>query len=142
MRLPCLSSPLVLAVSLAGVMLAGCADDPVVPPPGAPGDYHATRFALSTTGQPINLLAAGASLSISLGDDHQTSGRLQIPAAVTGGIPLDQSLAGTWRQSHDTVFFSGTADTFVRDVPFLLRGATLVADQTRNGTRLQVTLAK
>ena len=82
------------------------------------------------------------SLSLTLAEDHTTSGRLQLPAAVTGGEPFDASLSGSWRQSHDTVFFSGPADTFIRDVPFLIRGATLVADNTDHGTRVQVTLAK
>ena len=121
---------------------SACADDPIVPPAGAPGDYQATRFALSTSGPPVNLLAVGASLSLTLGEDHTTTGRLQLPAAVTGGEPIDANLTGSWRQSSDTVFFSGPADTFIRDVPFLLRGATLVADNTANGTRIQVTLTK
>ena len=130
------------AAVLAGAMLAsGCADDPVVPPSGAPGDYTATRFTLSIGGPPVNLLAAGASISLTLAEDHTTTGRLQVPATV-GGEAIDESLAGTWRQSNDTVYFAGPADTFVRDLPFLLRGATLVADETDGGARLQVTLSK
>ena len=133
---------LVLAASLFAIASSACADDPIVPPAGAPGDYRATRLALSTSGPPVNLLAVGASLSLTLGEDHTTTGRLQLPASVTGGEPVDASLTGAWRQSHDTVFFSGPADTFIRDVPFLIRGATLVADNTASGTRVQVTLSK
>ena len=129
-------------VSLLAFAPSACADDPIVPPAGAPGDYRATKLALSTSGPPVNLLAVGASLSLTLADDHTTSGRLQLPAAATGGEPVDVSLSGSWRQSNDTVFFSGPADTFIRNVPFLLRGATLVADNTESGTRVQVTLTK
>ena len=130
------------AALLCGAVSAiACADDPVVPSPGAPGDYAATRLALSIGGPPVNLLAAGASISLTLAEDHTTSGRLRVPA-FAGSEEIDESLTGTWRQSNDTVFFAGPADTFIRDVPFLLRGATLVADNTDGTTRLQVTLSK
>ena len=124
------------------MVASACADDPLVPPPGAPGDYRATHFSLAMGGPPVNLLAAGASLVLTLGEDHSTTGRLHLPASVAGGEPIDADLAGTWRQSQDTVFFSGPADTFIRDVPFLLRGATLVAEYDDVGARLDVTLAK
>lgn len=133
---------LAIAASLLAIGASACADDPIVPPAGAPGDYRATRFALSMSGTPVNLLAAGASIALTLDEDHTTSGRLQLPASATGGEPIDANLTGSWRQSNDTVFFSGPADTFIRDVPFLIRGATLVADNTEGGTRLQVTLTK
>ena len=135
-------SKLVMAASLVALGSSACADDPVVPPAGAPGDYRATRFSLSTSGPPVNLLAAGASLSLALGEDHTTAGRLLLPADVTGGQAIDANLSGSWRQSNDTVFFSGPADTFIRDVPFVIRGATLVADDTDGGSHLQVTLTK
>ncbi len=142
MRLPWPSPRLTVFVSLFGIALAACADDPIVPPAGAPGDYTATKFALSTSGPPVNVLAVGASLSLTLAEDHTTTGRLQLPAAVTGGAPFDANLSGSWRQSHDTVFFSGPAETFIAGVPFLVRGAGLTADQTMNGTRLELTLSK
>lgn len=129
------------ALLLGCVLASSCEDDPVVPSPGVPGDYAATRLALSIGGPPVNLLAAGASISLTLAEDHTTAGRLRVPTTV-GGEEIDESLTGTWRQSHDTVFLAGPADTFIRDVPFLLRGATLVADNTDGTTRLQVTLSK
>ena len=143
MNIAGLSQRLVIMATIAAAALcAGCADDPIVPEAGVPGDYHATRFALSMSGVPVNLLAVGASLSLVLADDHTTSGRLVVPAAVAGGTAIDESLAGSWRQSNDTVFFAGPADAFITDVPFLVRGASLTADQTVSGTRLQVTLSK
>ncbi len=142
MRSPWAWPRLAVAASLFAIAPLACADDPIVPPAGAPGEYRATKFALSMSGPEVNLLAVGASLSLTLGEDHTTAGRLQLPASVTGGDPIDANLSGSWRQSHDTVFFAGPADTFIRDVPFLIRGATLVADNTESGTRVQVTLTK
>lgn len=134
---------LLVAASLAAVVLSSaCADDPNVPPAGVPGAYHATTFALSSGGQTVNLLALGASLSMTLNEDHTTTGRLLVPAALAGGAAVDESLAGSWRQGNDTVYFTGPADTFVRDVPFLIRGATLIGEETTPEGRLQVTLSK
>jgi hypothetical protein len=142
MRSTFLSPGIRIAALVAVITVASaCADDPVVPSPGAPGDYAATRFAVSIGGPPVNLLAAGASISLTLAEDHTTTGRLLVPA-VAGNEAIDESLTGTWRQSNDTVFFAGPADTFIRDVPFLLRGATLVADYSDGSGRLQVTLSK
>jgi len=134
---------LLVATSLTAVALSsGCADDPNVPPAGVPGAYHATTFALASGDQAVNLLALGASLAVTLAEDHTTTGRLLVPAALAGGTAVDESLAGSWRQSNDTVYFDGPADTFVRDVPFLIRGATLTAEQTTPDGRLEVTLSK
>jgi hypothetical protein len=125
------------------LLLAGaCADDPNVPPAGVPGAYHATSFTATSGGPVVNLLAAGATLSMTLADDHTTSGRLTVPASVDGGMAIDESLAGSWRQSRDTVYFDGPADTFIRDVPFVIRGATLAADEVAPEVHLQVTLSK
>ena len=137
---PTRTSRLLLAATLA--IASGCAEDPNVPPPGIPGSYHATTFTLSSGGPAVNLLASGASLSMSLLSDNTTTGRLVIPASVTGGEAIDESLAGSWRQSNDTVYFDGPADTFVRDVPFVVRGASLAGEYAPPGGQLRVTLSK
>jgi len=136
-----LASPLLLATAVIAVATA-CADDPNVPAAGVPGEYHATTFTVSSGGPAVNLLASGASLTMTLFPDHTTTGRLVVPAAVAGGIAVDESLAGTWRQSNDTVHFDESADTFVRDVPFVVRGNSLGAAYTTPGGQLLVTLSK
>ena len=128
--------------ALAVATIGACADDPNVPPGSVPvgGQYHATTFTISPGGSPVNLLALGTSLVITLAPDHTTSGRLIVPAVVTGEEALDEDLAGTWRQSHDTVFFSQTADTFIRDVPFVVHGSALVGQIVDPEGRVDVTL--
>lgn len=135
--------PSLVAASLAAVVLsAACADDPVVVPPSSvAGTYHATTFTVSSAGSTANLLASGASLIVTLGIDHTTTGRLLIPAAAAGGTAVDENLAGSWRQSHDTVYFAGSADTFLRDMPFVVVGRTLAGDATFADERVQVTLS-
>lgn len=130
---------------LAAAVLAtagGCADDPNVPLPGVPGSYHATAFTLSSGGPAINLLALGASFTMTLAQDHTTTGRLVVPASITGGDAIDESLTGTWRQSNDTVYFDGPADTFVRDVPFVVRGGSLAGEYVGPDGQVAVTLNK
>ncbi len=121
-----------------------CSDDPNGPPrntANVTGQYHATTFNLSSGQITISLLTLGASLDITLAPDQTTSGRLVVPAAAAGGEAIDEDLAGTWRQSNDTVYFSQTADTFIRDVPFVVQGSTLVGSETSAGDRVDVTLS-
>lgn len=130
---------------LAAATLAtasGCAEDPNVPPAGVPGSYHATTFTLSSGGPAVNLLALGASLTMTLGADHTTTGRLVIPASITGGEKIDDSLAGTWRQSNDTIYFDHPADTFVRDIPFVVRGGALAGEFASPDGQVLLTLSK
>ena len=133
---------LAATLAIASAIAGGCADDPNVPPAGVPGSYYATTFTVTSNGPPVNLLALGASFTMTLGADHTTSGRLFIPSSITGGESVDESLAGTWQQSHDTVYFDGAADTFVRDVPFVIRGASLASEYNTPGGQLLVTLSK
>lgn len=135
----CRLSVAVLALAAIGA----CADDPNVPPVpvAVGGQYHATTFTLSLGGPAISLLTLGASINITLAPDHTTTGRLIVPAAAAGGEAIDEDLAGTWRQSSDTVYFSQSADTFIRDVPFVVHGATLVGHQEEPDGSVDVTLS-
>ena len=136
-------TPRFLPAAFAAVAFtAACADDPNVPAAGVAGAYHATMFAVASGGPALDLLALGATLTMTLDADHTTTGRLFVPAAVAGDEPLDESLSGSWRQSNDTVYFAGSADTFVRDVPFVIRGATLHATEATPNGVIQVTLSK
>ena len=138
-----LTSRLLVVATAAVTIATACAEDPNVPPVGVPGAYHATAFSLATGGGPAyDLLASGASLTLTLAADHSTTGRLFVPAGYAGGAAVDESMAGTWRQSHDTVYFDGPADTFVRDVPFVVRANTLSAEYDPPGGQLLVTLMK
>lgn len=133
-------SPVVVP-ALVALAFAGCDDDPTAPP--APiGAYEATTFTATQGGTTTDVLAAGGSLTITLTPQGSTTGRLFIPDAVTGEGDFDSDLAGTWTQTGATVQFSHTADTFVRDMPFTVQGATLVGDRTFGDLRIRVTLTR
>jgi len=140
MRLQRASAALACAFALT---IAACGDSgPTVPTQqSVAGTYAATTFLATTGGVTTNLLTSGASVTLILGADGTTSGRLFIPASVTPQV--DTPLTGTW------TFFSATdidlasnSDTFLRDMLFTVAGNTLVGDQTFNATRIQIVLTK
>ena len=133
-------SPAVLP-ALVALALTGCDDDPVTPatPNGA---YEATFWTGTTGGTTTDILAAGGSFEIVLAPQGTTTGRLFIPASVTGEGDYDSNLAGAWTQTGAVVQFSHPADTFVRDMPFTMQGSTLVGDRTFGDLRIRVTLTR
>ena len=101
----------------------------------------ATTFLATTGGVTTNLLTSGASVTLILGADGTTSGRLFVPASVAPQV--DASLAGTWTFFNATdIDITSTTDTFIRDMLFSVGGNTLVGDQTFGATRIQIVLTK
>ena len=99
--------------------LVGCGDDGFNPTvDDVAGTYQATVFTFDGGSGPTDLLAIGASVTITLALDGTTSGRMLVPGVAAGGEDLDADLAGTWTLSGTTVTFDQAADTFMRDVPF------------------------
>jgi len=106
------------------------------------GTYSATIFLVTPTGQaPIDVLAAGGTLSITIASSGATSGTLDVPASVTGGTRFLASMAGTATVTALTVQFSQDADTFVRDLTWSRVGTALrVVDQVAGGSSFTITL--
>jgi hypothetical protein len=111
--------------------LVGCGDDGFSPTlDSVAGAYQATVFTFDGGSGPTDLLAAGASVTITLAPDGTTSGRMFVPGVGAGGGDLDADLAGTWTLSGTTVTFAQGADTFMRDVPFTVELGRLRAQGT------------
>lgn len=114
-----------LASVIILLALPSCSDGPTGVATVA-GAYVATFFTYSQQGlAPTDILAAGGTLSMTLAADGTTTGQLFVPAALNGGTDLTENMAGTFSLNADTVRFSQTADTFVRDVAFIVSGRTL-----------------
>lgn len=142
---------LVPATLAALLLLIGCGDDPTEPRLTmellageyvAEDSFGAITFTTTEAGQTVDWLARGASLTIRLAPNGSTEGRLFIPEADEDGSDLDADMAGTWTLVGDTVRFSQSADTFVRDMPFVARDGRLEGDRVFGGTRVRVTLVK
>ena len=108
-----------LVACLALVVATGCRrptdPDPLV------GTWLATTFQVAPTGQPpVNMLAAGATLGLNVANNFVVAGTLIIPATVTGTMTFTADMAGTATRTDNTVRFTQNADSFVRDLTFLL----------------------
>jgi hypothetical protein len=100
-------------------------------------------FQLTPAGQPpIDVLAQGGTLSITIAADNSTTGSISLPASVAGA-PFDASLSGTAVVSGNTVHFQQSADTFVRDITFTIVGSSLQAtNQVAGSASFTITLTR
>lgn len=130
--------------ALAGIVLALAAcDNPAASAArSAAGTYQARTFQVVADGEGADLLAGGARIDLELRRDGTTAGRLLVPGLDEDGGDMDESLAGSWTQRGDTVRLQHAADTFLRDMPLLVRGRRLEGDHTFGGTRVVVSLEK
>lgn len=134
-----------IGVVLVATTALACGSDTTEPGLALEGNYIATQWVTTGSSGQTNQLQAGSTLNISLNSNGTTSGHLHV--AASGGSPaLDRDMAGTWAKSGNTITFSQSADTFVRDTPFTVvpNGANweLVADHVFSGTRIQLTLTR
>jgi hypothetical protein len=139
------SSPATLALAAAvALVVAACDEDPAgLTNEEIAGSYAATTFTTTSDGTTTDQLSQGGSLTIQLAANGTTTGHVTVPASAgTGGEGLDADLAGTWTLSGAIVDLDHEADTFVRDMPFLVQGTTLIGDQTFQGTRVQAVLTR
>lgn len=81
-------------------------------------------------------------LNIVLMANDSTTGRLFVPGGADSGVDLDADLTGTWVLHGDTVEFSQTADTFVRDMPFVYAGNKLSGEAQFSGVSVRVVMAR
>jgi hypothetical protein len=140
MRLKRTSAALACAVALS---IAACGDSgpTALTQQSVAGTYTATTLLTTTGGVTTNQLAAGATITLILGADGTTSGRIFVPASTTP--QLDEPLTGTWTFFNATdIDIASNTDTFLRDMVFTATGSALIGDQTFGATRIQVVLTK
>jgi len=134
---------LLALVTFASAWVSGCGSDSPSQPSSLAGTYVATVFRVTPTGQPpIDVLAQGGTLSITIASDNTASGTLSLPASVAG-TAFSASMAGTVVQTGTTVRFEQTADTFVRDLTFTVVGNTLqTTSQVAGAGSFTITLTR
>jgi hypothetical protein len=136
MRLLRMASPIVCVAALAcGDSVAPTVDD-------VAGSYIATTFTTDLLGSTTDQLAQGSLLNMVLTADGQTTGHLFVPGAGDQGGDFDADLTGRWTLHGDTVEFDQTADTFVRDMPFVFSDGKLSGAAVFTETRVQVVLER
>ncbi len=136
LRVPIGSLLLVLA---AAVSACGDSNDPNGS--AVAGNYTATTLRVTPSGEsPIDVLASGGSLTLTINAQNQVTGTLNIPPSIDGG--LTASMAGTAIVTGNTVQFDQSEDTFVRDLTFSIADSELRADETLSEVRYEVILAR
>jgi len=124
---------------VSGVAAVGCGySTPTMPyTPAIPGyligNFTATVITSTDGDVTTDRLGAGSTLSIALAADHTTSGAL-----VDAGTTFD--MTGIWTFDGTTVRITQDAGTFVRVMPFVVTGMSLVGDGTFEGVRFHAVL--
>jgi hypothetical protein len=125
--------------------LVACGSDSTAPTTTVAGSYVATQFVTTGTSGQTNQILAGSTLTLNLNASGTVTGHLHL-AATNGNPAFDADMAGTWLQTGNTVTFSQTADTFVRNMTFnvVANGSSwlLVGNQVFSGTGIQITLSQ
>lgn len=107
------------------------------------GPYTATTFTFKPSGgAQVDVIGGGGSMELTLFANGTSTGTLSVPASITGGTALLESMAGTFTFSGTTVTFAQAADTFVRDVTWSADGNRLICDETSGGDQIHVILTR
>jgi len=135
-----------IAPAFLGVALAACGGDSTAPSQPLAGSYTASAFMTTGASGQTNQLLIGSTLQITLASDGSTTGHLHL-AASGAFAARDDDMGGTWTTNGNVVNFHQPADTFVRDMNFVLDPIAtgvwdLVGDQNFSGTRIQLTLSR
>ena len=127
---------------LFAVLVLASACDSNDPSPIA-GNYEATSFVVTETGEaPIDVLAEGGDLTITITSNNSTTGTLTVPGSLTGGSDQSFSMSGTAILTANTVRFEQGADTFVRDMTFQIVGDDLHGTYSNTGVSVAISLTR
>ena len=121
--------------------IVACGSDSTSPS-AVVGSYTATQFTTSGTSGQTNQLLAGSTLNLTLASGGGVTGHLHI--AASGADPVfDADMTGTWTRTGNSVDFSQSADTFVKDITFSIEAnGDLVGAGTFAGTAIALTLSR
>jgi hypothetical protein len=128
------------AVALTVALLTGC-DNPLTVDDLA-GTFIASTFTVTEGGVTEDLLAAGASITVTLSSDGSTSGQLFVPGGNEDGSDFDADLSGTWTLDGSQVSLDHVADTFIRDMSFTADQDRLTGQATFGSATLHVVLPR
>ena len=90
---------LVLAATALLLGASGC-DDTAGPDERVVGEYVATTLIISAGGAPVDALAQGARVELSIMEDGTTDGLLFVPGGNGNGVDANYDLTGTWETAE------------------------------------------
>lgn len=133
-----------LALVPALAVAVSCENSVSIDPDVLAGNYIATSFVVTETGKPpVDVLAKGGSLTITIAADSATTGVLSLPAGVltpTGGTA---DMRGSITRLTDGSYkFNQVENTFVRQLTWQQFTDALVSTTFLTNTQFQITLRK
>ena len=133
-----------LALAPALLLAASCENSVSIEPDELAGNYTATSFIVTQSGQqPVNVLASGGSLTVNIAADSSTTGTLSLPAGFLGGPGGTASMSGKIMRLPDGNFqFQQSENTFVRQLVWQQFTDALVSTSFLANTQFQITLRK
>jgi hypothetical protein len=131
---------LVPALALA----SACENSLSIEPDVLAGNYTATSFVVTQTGQSaVDVLAKGGSLSINIAADSTTTGLLSLPAGVLSPTGGTADMTGRITRLSDGSFkFTQSANSFINQLTWQQFTDALVSTSFLSNTQFQITLRK
>jgi hypothetical protein len=133
-----------LALAPVLILAASCENKVSIVGDVLAGNYIATSFLITQTGQPsFDVLAKGGSLTLNIAADNTTTGQLTLPAGSPGGQGGTASMEGRIAlQSDGTYRFIQSSNTFITQLAWQQFTDALVSTSFLSNTQFQITLRK
>ena len=133
-----------LALLPALALASACENSVSIEPDVLAGNYTATSFVVTQTGQPsVDVLAKGGSLVINIAANDSISGLLVLPDGLPGAQAGTASMKGrVVRRSDGTFQFDQDASTFIEALIWQQFTDALVSTSFLVNTQFQITLRK
>ena len=133
-----------LALLPALALASACENSVSITPDVLAGNYTATSFVVTQTGQPsVDVLARGGSLTINIAANDSIAGLLVVPAGVPGTQAGTANMKGkVVRRSDGTFQFDQDESTFVESLVWQQFTDALVSTSFLVSTQFQITIRK
>jgi hypothetical protein len=133
-----------LALLPALALASACENSVSITPDVLAGNYTATSFVVTQTGQPsVDVLARGGSLTINIAANDSITGLLVVPSGVPGSQAGTADMKGrVVRRSDGSYQFDQDENTFVEALVWQQFTDALVSTSFFVTTQFQVTLRK
>ena len=133
-------SPLLAVAAVTAALACSDAFAPTIQ--NVSGLYFARSFTSDSAGVTKDWFGLGATLGLSLNPNGSVAGLLILPRFPNDPAPPIEHLTGTWTLTRDTVHFTQDADTFVRDMDWVVTENRLSGDKTFKDVRIRAVLTK
>ena len=133
-----------LALAPALLLALACENSVSIEGDVIPGNYAATSFVVTQTGQPsVDVLARGGSLTINIAANDSITGLLVLPAGVPGSQAGTVDMKGKLVRRSDGLYqFDQTSPSFIQALLWQQFTDAFVSTSFLSNTQFQITIRK